>query len=1372
MRTLPSTKLGVYLWVVPILLVISVQEKIYQGHYTNASSYHPPEQLNPDTANCYETIILTKPFDFVPVLKCQFEHPGIVTYAVPMFADIDGDGETEIVTTLDHSPNGFAIVNPHICEAELYIEVEEAINLKDGGPALGDVDNDGFVDIFFSAGTTIQRWEYDTTTNSMVEIWKTPRGVSLADRPHLDIVDLNQDGEPELFPNLGQMVNAVTGYVYPGTLPALNTEGKGLFSFTADAKPGAAPLGQGNVEVIQGTNIYRYDFTAEVWVKVDELSGFGWAETAAVAIADMDLDGDVDAVITQWSEVGQAVIWDLQTNNTLGGGIFDYPGRFGSRMNIANMDMDPYPEMVMTSFERIFAIDDIITTGGFGNIIWLDGTTDESGHTQLTSFDFDGDGSFEIAYRDETNIRIFSGLGDGRPSGGYPSSSLVLLDSGPETCLSLTGLEYPTIGDVDNDQEAEIVTTCNGTINIYESGSLPWGNASKVWNTQAFNLTNVNQDGTIPIVVEENYKTFNNFLAQENLNPDSDTIRKPLPDVYVNIREKMTDCAEIISFQIQICNQGSSDFPRGIPTAIYLGDPTLGNATLLDTIQLSKTLPAGQCLFLPTVELAIPNEMRPISVIVNDHGLLAQPFVLDKLENGGNFPVTFQNECDFTNNIDTFSLSGAFPITLELDAVICTGDTYAFNGDSLSTPGDYEARFTSSLGCDSTVILHLTNIDPKETIIDAQICEGENYIFGSNSYDQTGAYQETTISIETGCDSITTLYLEVLPPDFSTFSTSVCRGAFFEYNGEKYRSPGDYSVMLFNENGCDSIVSFSIENYPDNITTIRREICEGEVYTTSSGSYDEPGLYMEVFGDANGCDSLFNLDLIVNPKVETRLTASICADEQFPFFGSLLSASGIYTHTLQSAAGCDSTIILDLDVKPNPRTTVKAFICDRGAFNYNGTIYDDEGDFEVTFVAENGCDSLVDLTIIKKPPKVDSVAYEICEGEIFYIDGQAFSEPGIYNGIISINEGCDSIVKYQVAIYEAFESFESAQICQGERYEFQGRLYTQSGQYQHVYQTENGCDSIFNLNLTVNPISIVRKDTTICDGDLLIFANERITSTGSYYEIYENRFSCDSVVILEVEVLAADSLSSEDAIICFGEPVQLSVSGGNGQYFWQPGDGLSCTNCPSPIASPSQTTTYTVRSLGCKQRPISTTVEVLVDDLPIISLPDDFETPYGQNIFIRPKLENYNGQPIEWWINDKLFCPNCPNLEFFPNEAKYTVEARITGQGTCISSDKVEIDIREHCIDEDFFVPNMITPNGDGVNDEFYIESSLVIEILKLEIYDRWGELIFFTNSIREPWDGTYKGQIVKSDVYVYHILVSCPNEVEKTIIGNVTVIR
>ena len=278
-----------FLYSIVLLLPI-----IAKWHFNAPSlSAPPPAPVAPPVTSgpedCTETIILTRPFDFVPVLKCQFVQPGILTYVLPLFADIDGDQETEVVVTLDYAPNGIIVINPHTCEQEYSFNVPGEIKLKDGGPVLGDVDADGYTDIFITAGTTIQRWEYSAATQRIEQVWTTPPGVSLAERPHLDIWDMNQDGIPELIPNQGQMVNAMTGYVYPGKLPLLNTEGKGLFAFTADALLGEDP-GEGKVELIYGTQIFRYNFNTEAWVKKSEIPGLGWGEVANVSLADMDLD--------------------------------------------------------------------------------------------------------------------------------------------------------------------------------------------------------------------------------------------------------------------------------------------------------------------------------------------------------------------------------------------------------------------------------------------------------------------------------------------------------------------------------------------------------------------------------------------------------------------------------------------------------------------------------------------------------------------------------------------------------------------------------------------------------------------------------------------------------------------------------------------------------------------------------------------------------------------------------------------------------------------------------------------------------------------------------------------------------------------------
>ncbi|MEZ4805418.1 MAG: gliding motility-associated C-terminal domain-containing protein [Bacteroidia bacterium] len=67
-----------------------------------------------------------------------------------------------------------------------------------------------------------------------------------------------------------------------------------------------------------------------------------------------------------------------------------------------------------------------------------------------------------------------------------------------------------------------------------------------------------------------------------------------------------------------------------------------------------------------------------------------------------------------------------------------------------------------------------------------------------------------------------------------------------------------------------------------------------------------------------------------------------------------------------------------------------------------------------------------------------------------------------------------------------------------------------------------------------------------------------------------------------------------------------------------------------------------------------------------------------------------------------------------------------------------------------FWIPNVFSPNGDQINDHFKVESQCPLFEFNLKIYSRWGELLFETHEVNEPWDGTYKGKAVPLGVYMY----------------------
>jgi gliding motility-associated-like protein len=72
-----------------------------------------------------------------------------------------------------------------------------------------------------------------------------------------------------------------------------------------------------------------------------------------------------------------------------------------------------------------------------------------------------------------------------------------------------------------------------------------------------------------------------------------------------------------------------------------------------------------------------------------------------------------------------------------------------------------------------------------------------------------------------------------------------------------------------------------------------------------------------------------------------------------------------------------------------------------------------------------------------------------------------------------------------------------------------------------------------------------------------------------------------------------------------------------------------------------------------------------------------------------------------------------------------------------------------HLLDCDFFVPNVFTPNGDGINDYFEVVSKNLYSY-RLSVYNRWGEKIFGSEQIETQWDGTYKGEACAEGPYFW----------------------
>jgi gliding motility-associated-like protein len=258
-----------------------------------------------------------------------------------------------------------------------------------------------------------------------------------------------------------------------------------------------------------------------------------------------------------------------------------------------------------------------------------------------------------------------------------------------------------------------------------------------------------------------------------------------------------------------------------------------------------------------------------------------------------------------------------------------------------------------------------------------------------------------------------------------------------------------------------------------------------------------------------------------------------------------------------------------------------------------------------------------------------------------------------------------------------------------------------------------------------------------------------------------------TIRVIEHEPVSVDS----GAAYCLGGSIRLNATGGT-LYTWLPADGLSCVNCPNPVASPQTTTTYSViiRQGSCFTDTLKSTV--VVYQPPVINAGPDQAIVLGESV----KLQT-TGSDIthySWTPSTGLSCDDCEApMAAPPVTTTYAVTA-ISEHG-CTASDDVTVSVR--CDGSQIWLPNTFTPNADGQNDFFYPHGKGLSAINRFRIYDRWGELIFdranmSVNDRNSGWDGTYKNQTLKPDVYVWIINATCTNGDALELKGDISLIR
>ena len=299
-----------------------------------------------------------------------------------------------------------------------------------------------------------------------------------------------------------------------------------------------------------------------------------------------------------------------------------------------------------------------------------------------------------------------------------------------------------------------------------------------------------------------------------------------------------------------------------------------------------------------------------------------------------------------------------------------------------------------------------------------------------------------------------------------------------------------------------------------------------------------------------------------------------------------------------------------------------------------------------------------------------------------------------------------------------------------------------------------GCAPNYNYIYSWEPptgLASPNNDTTVFTG----------TTTSSYQLTMsivgypQCSISSDTITVEVQDTTLLPSVSG-DTSLCIGESTTLFVDNALSQLWPDGSTGASVT------FTPLQDTTLMVEASNACQTYFYPTM-VSVHPLPTVSTINDTTIPIDASVDL---FTTSSGVSFLWTPATGLDCYTCESPVATPTtNASYVVE--ITDIHGCKSYDTVHILVEYLPL----FIPTGFSPNNDGVNDLFFVRGTGIGQ-MELQIFDRWGIMVFSTTDQSIGWDGTYQGQVLNSDVFVYKCDVVLKNLETLKFQGNLTLFR
>lgn len=774
--------------------------------------------------------------------------------------------------------------------------------------------------------------------------------------------------------------------------------------------------------------------------------------------------------------------------------------------------------------------------------------------------------------------------------------------------------------------------------------------------------------------------------------------------------------------------------------------------------------------------------------------------------------ATDQNSCSGLSAEVTITVyQNPQPEITASDTVACDGQLVTLT----STPAD---TYEWSSGANSQQISVTTSGMYSVEVTDANGC------LGSDSIEITINPTPTPLPVITPDGSTT-----FCEGDSVTLAADTWESYLWSPNGDTTQAitvdeSGLYVVTVTNEFGCEADaagVVVTVHELPLPVIQANGDsaICQGEVIDLSTGlfntyswstgdttqviSVDTTGLYIVTVIDGNGCSGTSEAyEVVANPLPEIGIEANgpttICEGSEVvlsaigngPYLWSTnqttqsitVSNAGTYfvqaTDTVTGCVGVSDDLVIEFFPEFDPEITpdgLTAF-CDgenvvltaTEGSSYLWSTQDTTqsitvtttGIYTVTVIDTNGCSGVAGQTVTVLPTPITGI---IPDSEFPYCDGDVVTLTAL--GVPFLND-------FEWNTTETSQSIE----------------VTQTGVYTVTVTNPLGCSATASLPIGFLPTPTaeiqVNGNPSLCAGDEVVltasglpFGNDfvwsnaettqsiTVTEAGTYSVTVTNFAGCSATSEpVTIEVVAgpeAEITLLPDTVVCVGDTLYFNAVGGD-NYLWSTGETTS-----SIVVVATEDMTYSVEATndGCDQ--VATDeVSVVVQEYPNAAF------GYGDTNLGEPVLftDSSTVPPIFSWSWD-FGDGNTSNEQNPSNDyeapGEYQVVLTVSTSAGCSDTASQVIDVKEF-----FIITNVLTPNGDGMNDYVWITSSLA-EVIVAKVYNRWGLSVWEGVGTDLRFEGkTSAGIELPAGTYYYTVALDYGDAGIKELSGYLTLIR